>query len=186
MTSQLRTALSAADRFFLNLIPLLGLVCVFFSRHLTKILPLLMGSAMLIVGGLRLWHSLRDKEYLTLETNRAAGAVVLFVMGVVFLRAKGDALGLMGTTWGLIGLTKSVARELAGRGVTCNAICPGFIDTDMTRGVPEKVWDTMISKIPMGRAGSPADVANMVAFLASDEANYITGEVINVGGGMIL
>ena len=108
MTSQLRTALSAADRFFLNLIPLLGLVCVFFSRHLTKILPLLMGSAMLIVGGLRLWHSLRDKEYLTLETNRAAGAVVLFVMGVVFLRAKGDALGLMGTTWGLIGLTKSV------------------------------------------------------------------------------
>jgi len=53
-------------------------------------------------------------------------------------------------------------------------------------GVPEKVWDTMIGKIPMGRAGSPADVANMVAFLASDEANYITGEVINVGGGMIL
>lgn len=87
---------------------------------------------------------------------------------------------------GVVGLTKTASRELARKGVTCNAICPGFIDTDMTRGVPEKVWDTMISKIPMGRAGSPQDVANMVAFLASDEAAYITGEVINVGGGMIL
>lgn len=87
---------------------------------------------------------------------------------------------------GVVGLTKTASRELAKKGVTCNAICPGFIDTDMTRGVPEKVWDTMISKIPMGRAGSPQDVANMVAFLASDEAAYITGEVINVGGGMIL
>ncbi|XBX09040.1 SDR family NAD(P)-dependent oxidoreductase [Enterocloster clostridioformis] len=87
---------------------------------------------------------------------------------------------------GVVGLTKTACRELARKGVTCNANCPGFIDTDMTRGVPEKVWDTMISKIPMGRAGSPGDVANMVAFLASDEADYITGEVINVGGGMIL
>lgn len=87
---------------------------------------------------------------------------------------------------GVIGLTKTASRELAKKGITCNAICPGFIDTDMTRGVPEKVWDIMIGKIPMGRAGHPSDVANMVAFLASDEANYVTGEVINVGGGMIL
>lgn len=87
---------------------------------------------------------------------------------------------------GVIGLTKTASRELAKKGVTCNAICPGFIDTDMTRSVPEKVWDIMIAKIPMGRAGKPSDVANLVAFLASDEANYITGEVMNVGGGMIL
>lgn len=87
---------------------------------------------------------------------------------------------------GVIGLTKTACRELAKKGITCNAICPGFIDTDMTRGVPEKVWDAMIGKIPMGRAGSPADVANMAAFLACEEASYITGEVINVGGGMIL
>lgn len=87
---------------------------------------------------------------------------------------------------GVVGLTKTASRELAKKGVTCNAICPGFIETDMTRGVPEKVWDIMISKIPMGRAGKPEDVANMIAFLASDEARYITGEVINVGGGMIL
>lgn len=87
---------------------------------------------------------------------------------------------------GVVGLTKTVAREVAKKSVTCNAICPGFIDTDMTRGVPEKVWDIMVSKIPMGRAGSPEDVANLIAFLASDEASYITGEVINVGGGMVL
>lgn len=87
---------------------------------------------------------------------------------------------------GVVGLTKTVAREVAKKNVTCNAICPGFIDTDMTRGVPEKVWDIMVSKIPMGRAGSPEDVANLIAFLASDEASYITGEVINVGGGMVL
>jgi NAD(P)-dependent dehydrogenase (short-subunit alcohol dehydrogenase family) len=87
---------------------------------------------------------------------------------------------------GVVGLTKTAARELAKYNVTVNAICPGFIDTDMTRGVPDKVWDMMISKIPMGRAGKPEDVANLIAFLASDEAEYITAEVMNVGGGMVL
>lgn len=87
---------------------------------------------------------------------------------------------------GVVGLTKTAARELAKKGITCNAICPGFIDTDMTRGVPDKVWEIMISKIAAGRAGSPEELANVVAFLASDEAAYVTGEVINVSGGMIL
>lgn len=87
---------------------------------------------------------------------------------------------------GVIGLTKTAARELAKFNVTCNAICPGFIETDMTRGVPEKVWDIMVSKIPLGRAGKPEDVANCIAFLVSDAASYITSEVINVGGGFIL
>ena len=87
---------------------------------------------------------------------------------------------------GVVGLTKTAARELAKKGITCNALCPGFIDTDMTRGVPEKVWDIMFGKIPVGRAGTAADVGNMVAFLASDEASYINGEVINVSGGMVL
>lgn len=87
---------------------------------------------------------------------------------------------------GVIGLTKTACRELARKGVTVNAICPGFIDTDMTRGVPEKVWDMMISKIPAGFAGDPKDVGQCVAFLASDRARYINGEVINVGGGMVL
>lgn len=87
---------------------------------------------------------------------------------------------------GVVGITKTAARELAKKNVTVNAICPGFIDTDMTRGVPEKVWDIMVSKIPMGKPGKPEDVANCIAFLASDQASYITGEVINVGGGMVL
>ena len=87
---------------------------------------------------------------------------------------------------GVVGLTKTAARELARKGVTCNAVCPGFIDTDMTRGVPPKVWDIMVGKIAAGRAGSAEDVGNVVAFLASDEAAYVTGEVINVSGGMVL
>jgi 3-oxoacyl-(acyl-carrier-protein) reductase len=87
---------------------------------------------------------------------------------------------------GVVGLSKTAARELARYNTTVNVICPGFIDTDMTRGVPEKVWDMMISKIPMERAGKPEDVANLIAFLASDEAGYITAEVLNVGGGMVL
>ncbi|MGJ3353857.1 3-oxoacyl-ACP reductase FabG [Providencia sp. Je.9.19] len=87
---------------------------------------------------------------------------------------------------GVIGLTKTACRELARKGVTVNAICPGFIDTVMTRGVPEKVWDIMISKIPAGFAGDPRDVGQCVAFLASERARYINGEVINVGGGMVL
>ncbi|MCF3942599.1 3-oxoacyl-ACP reductase FabG [Oceanobacillus alkalisoli] len=87
---------------------------------------------------------------------------------------------------GVVGLTKTAARELGRKNITVNAICPGFVDTDMTRGVPEKVWDLMISKIPMGKAGKPEDVANCIAFLSSEQASYITGEVINVGGGMVL
>lgn len=87
---------------------------------------------------------------------------------------------------GIVGMTKTATRELAKKGITCNAICPGFIDTDMTRGVPEKTWDLMISKIPAGYAGKPADVGNLIAFLASDEAAYINGQVIDVSGGMVL
>ena len=87
---------------------------------------------------------------------------------------------------GVVGLTKTAAKELARYNVTCNAICPGFIETDMTRGVPQNIWDLMISKIPMGRVGQPEDVANMIAFLASDQASYITAEVINVGGGFVI
>lgn len=91
---------------------------------------------------------------------------------------------------GVVGLTKTAARENARKGITCNAICPGFIETDMTVKLKEvnggAAWDSMMNRIPMGYAGKPSDVGNMVAFLASDEAAYITSEVINVGGGMIV
>lgn len=87
---------------------------------------------------------------------------------------------------GIIGFTKSAAKELASRGITVNAIAPGFIDTDMTGAVPEKIREEMLRQIPMARMGAPADVANLVAFLVSEQAAYITGQVINVDGGLAM
>ncbi|MGV8981189.1 3-oxoacyl-[acyl-carrier-protein] reductase [Clostridium sp.] len=87
---------------------------------------------------------------------------------------------------GIIGMTKAVAREFGGRGVTCNAVAPGYIQTDMTVALSDKVKDAIMSTIPLKRLGMPGDVANAVAFLASEEAAYITGQVINVDGGMVM
>ena len=85
---------------------------------------------------------------------------------------------------GVIGFTKTVARELAKRNVTCNAVAPGFIETAMTRALPEKVREELAGQIPMGMLGAPDDVAESVLFLVSDAAKYITGQVLGVNGGM--
>lgn len=87
---------------------------------------------------------------------------------------------------GVIGMTKSLARELASRGITVNAIAPGFIKTDMTDALSEKVKEASIAAIPLGRYGETSEVAGAVSFLASDSANYITGQVLQVDGGMIM
>lgn len=87
---------------------------------------------------------------------------------------------------GAIGFTKSMAKELAGRGITVNAIAPGFIQTDMTAVLPEAVKESMAKSIPLGRLGAPEDIAGTVLFLVSDCASYITGQVINVDGGMVM
>ncbi len=87
---------------------------------------------------------------------------------------------------GIIGLTKTAARELASRNITVNAIAPGFIKTDMTAELSEKVESDIISQIPLGRAGTPEDIAETAVFLASDNADYITGQVIHVNGGMYI
>lgn len=87
---------------------------------------------------------------------------------------------------GIIGFTKAVARELAPRSITVNAIAPGFIDTEMTRAIPEKAREEMIGQIPINRLGTPADVANCVRFLVHPESDYITGQVIHVNGGMFM
>ena len=85
---------------------------------------------------------------------------------------------------GLIGFSKSLAREVASRGVRVNAIAPGFIETDMTKALGEKARASLIAQIPLGRVGTPADVAALAAFLASDAAAYITGQVIPIDGGL--
>lgn len=87
---------------------------------------------------------------------------------------------------GVIGLTKTTARELASRGITVNAIAPGFIETDMTSSLGEEVNESILSQIPLGRMGSPEDIAKMVRFIASDEAAYVTGQIIHVDGGMAM
>jgi 3-oxoacyl-[acyl-carrier protein] reductase len=87
---------------------------------------------------------------------------------------------------GLIGLTMAVARELGSRNITCNAVAPGFIETAMTAELPEELKQNALKMIPLGRIGSPEDVADCVAFLASEEAGYITGHVLNVNGGMLM
>lgn len=87
---------------------------------------------------------------------------------------------------GLIAFTKTVAREFAGRGITCNAVAPGFIDTPMTQVLPDNAKEALIARIPLERLGTPEDVAEGVIFLASDRATYITGHVLNINGGMFM
>jgi 3-oxoacyl-[acyl-carrier protein] reductase len=87
---------------------------------------------------------------------------------------------------GVIGFTKSIAKELGSRGINVNAVAPGFVETDMTNILNDKIKDEMINSIPLKRAGKPEDVANVVAFLCSEKADYITGQVINVDGGMLM
>jgi len=87
---------------------------------------------------------------------------------------------------GMIGLTRSTAREVASRNITCNAIAAGVIDTDIWQGVPQAAIDALLQMVPAGRKGTPQDVADAVAFLASDAAGYITGQVLNVDGGLVM
>lgn len=87
---------------------------------------------------------------------------------------------------GLLGFTKSMAQEIGSRGITVNAVAPGFIDTDMTKELPDAQKDALLSSIPLGRLGDPQEIANVVAFLASDAAAYVTGETIHVNGGMYM
>jgi len=87
---------------------------------------------------------------------------------------------------GVIGMTKTAARELAGRNITVNAVAPGFISTDMTNALPDAAKENILSKVPMARGGRPEDVANAVAFLCSEESDYITGQVLCVDGGMAM
>ena len=111
---------------------------------------------------------------------------IISIASIVGLMGNVGQANYAASKAGIIGFTKSIAREYANRGVTANAIAPGFIETDMTKKLPEDVTNALLGQIPMGKLGRPEDVANAVRFLASDEAEYITGQVINVNGGMYM
>ena len=109
---------------------------------------------------------------------------IINLSSVVALRGNAGQANYSASKAGVIGLTKSVARELASRGITCNAVAPGFIQTDMTENLGDN--NPLLNSIPLGRMGKPEDIAAAVAFLASDSAAYITGEVLKVDGGLAI
>ena len=111
---------------------------------------------------------------------------IVNLSSVVALRGNAGQTNYAASKAGLIGLTKSLARELASRNVTVNAVAPGFIETDMTAALPEAVRAEMAKGIPAGRAGKPVDVANAVAFFAAEQSSYLTGQVLCADGGMAM
>ncbi|WP_324822247.1 3-oxoacyl-[acyl-carrier-protein] reductase [Sinanaerobacter sp. ZZT-01] len=160
---------------------------------------ILVNNAGITKDGLILTMKEQDFDQVINTNLKGAFHIIKHMSGPFMKQRKGSIInissvsGLMGNPGqanysaakaGLIGLTKTVAKEFAPRGVTCNAIAPGFIETDMTAKLSEKAKVAALEAIPLKRMGSPEDIANVAVFLASDQANYITGEIIKVDGGL--
>jgi 3-oxoacyl-[acyl-carrier protein] reductase len=117
---------------------------------------------------------------------KARSGRIVNISSVVGLMGNGGQANYSASKAGLLGMTRSLARELASRGITVNAVCPGFIETRMTANLPETARAELMAKIPLGRLGQPQDVAEVVAFLASPRAAYVTGQTWAVDGGMVM
>lgn len=126
-----------------------------------------------------------SREAIKVMAKQRYGRIVSIASVVAFMGNPGQA-NYSASKAGIVGLTKTIAREYASRGITANAVAPGFITTAMTDALSENVKDEMLKAIPLGKFGTPEDVAQAVLFLASPEAGYITGQVIHVNGGMYM
>lgn len=125
-------------------------------------------------------------KHVTRQMLKQRSGRIINISSVVGVSGNAGQVNYAASKAGIIGITKSVAKELGSRGITVNAIAPGFIETEMTEVLPEDVKKGMVENIPLGRVGQAEDVAALAAFLASDAAAYITGQVINVDGGMAM
>jgi len=134
--------------------------------------------------------NLRSAFLLTQKVGRimlkARKGVVVNVVSVVGQIGNAGQANYAAAKAGLEAFTKSCAREFASRQIRVNAVAPGYIDTDMTRAIPVEAQEALLSQIPLGRAGTPEEVADVIAFLVSDHARYITGQVWRVDGGMVM